>query len=174
MPTILGLCGSLRAQSSNLALLRAAEGQLPPGSSLTLFNGLASLPAFNPDQESAGAHALVRDWQAALRACDALLISTPEYAHGIPGALKNALDWVVGSGELVGKPVGVLTLAYGGPKPNFVQAQLVEVLRAMDARVPDAAVVNFSGSKQRLQPDGRGLDAAERAVLGELLAALGA
>ena len=90
-------------------LERAAE-LCPPGWTLTVYEGLAQLPAFDPDLDGAEGLPAVQDWRRALAGCGALLICTPEYAHGMPGSLKNALDWVVGSGELVDKPVGLVHL----------------------------------------------------------------
>ena len=96
------------------------------------------IPAFNPDLDAEGATppAPVAHWRAALAEADAVLISSPEYAHGIPGVLKNALDWVVGSGELVNKPVGVLSASSASA---FAHPQLVEVLTTMNAlMIPEA------------------------------------
>lgn len=139
MTHLLTVSGSLRAGSSNGALLAAAR-LAPADLTVTLFDGLADLPAFSPDVEASGPEPVaVTRWREALSAADAVLISSPEYAHGIPGALKNALDWVVGSGELVGKPVGLLCASSAS---QFAHPQLVEVLTVMSAAlVPDATVV---------------------------------
>src|SRR5690349_8500891 len=108
MARLLTVSGSLRAGSSNATLLTAATIVAPADVTIVSFDGLADLPAFNPDVEASGPEPVaVTRWREALVSADAVLISSPEYAHGIPGALKNALDWVVGSGELVGKPVGL-------------------------------------------------------------------
>jgi NAD(P)H-dependent FMN reductase len=108
---------------------------------VVLYEGLADLPAFNPDLDQPGA-ALplpVSDLRAHVSASDALLICTPEYAHGIPGSLKNLLDWLVGSVELPGKPV---TVVAASARSVHAQAQLAEVLRTMSARlVPNEGVV---------------------------------
>ncbi len=105
---LLGVSGSLRQQSFNTALLRSLAGLLPDEASLSVYSGLADLPLFNPDVEAQGTPESVARWQAALQAADGVVFSTPEYAHGVPGAFKNALDWVVGSGELVHKPILLL------------------------------------------------------------------
>jgi NAD(P)H-dependent FMN reductase len=143
---LLALCGSLRAASSNAELLRAAALLVPPGVDMAWFGGLEALPHFNPDQEDAG-HPAVRAWRDALAGAGGVLVCSPEYAHGIPGALKNALDWVVGTGEFVGKPVALLNAS---PRASHAQEQLREVLTTMDARVVVMAAVPVSG---------RGLDA---------------
>lgn len=93
---IVAVSGSLRAASVNTALLRAAIALAPAGVEVSLFGEAASLPHFNPDLEEA-TPVVVGRWQGLLLGCDAILIACPEYAHGVPGAFKNALDWVVGT-----------------------------------------------------------------------------
>jgi chromate reductase, NAD(P)H dehydrogenase (quinone) len=132
---ILGVSGSLRQHSSNTTALRAVGLLAPAGLELVLSDHLGALPHFNPDLEETSIPA-VSAWRAALLGADGALICTPEYAHGLPGALKNALDWCVGSGEFVGKPVAVLNIS---PASSFADESLREVLRTMDARVfPEA------------------------------------
>lgn len=138
---LLTVCGSLRSGSSNAALLDAAARLVPAGVVVSAYLRIADLPAFNPDLEEGNADlpAAAAHWRAALGAADAVLISSPEYAHGIPGALKNALDWAVGGSELVGKPVGLLSASAAS---RFAHPQLVEVLTTMSAVVvPEASVV---------------------------------
>lgn len=101
---ILAISGSLRASSSNTALLRAMKAFAATGVQFNIYEGIGGLPHFNPELEAALPLEVI-EYQRALKACDGLVICTPEYAHGMPGVLKNALDWVVGSGELVHKPV---------------------------------------------------------------------
>ena len=141
MHHVLTVSGSLRAGSSNATLLAAAARLAPAGVSVSAYDALATIPAFNPDLEEGPGpvpNAVVH-WRTALAAADAVLISSPEYAHGVPGVLKNALDWVVGSGELVGKPVGLLSASAAS---RFAHPQLVEILTVMSASlVPEATVV---------------------------------
>ena len=134
---LLALSGSLRAMSSNKAALRAAAALAPPNVEVSLYDGLAGLPHFNPDdEESPGA--AVRDLQARVAAADGLLISCPEYAHGVPGSFKNALDWLVGGSEIVYKPIALINTA---PRSTLAQAALVATLTAMSTRlVPEAFV----------------------------------
>ena len=104
---ILGVCGSLQARSGNLVLLKAAAALMPPGVEFVLFDGLRDLPPFNPDSEANGELESVRRWRLALEESDAVLIASPEYGFSMPGALKNAIDWVIGSGELERKVVAI-------------------------------------------------------------------
>lgn len=111
---ILAVCGSLQAASKNLLLLQTAVACAPPGVEIVIHDTIADLPHFNPDDEKSGAPASVVRWRNALAESDALLIATPEYAFSMPGSLKNAIDWVIGSGELEEKVVAV-TAAVPGP-----------------------------------------------------------
>jgi NAD(P)H-dependent FMN reductase len=106
---ILAVCGSLQSRSSNLELLRVAAAAAPRGVEVVRFEGLRDLPHFDPDLEAAGAPAPAPavEWRRAIAASDALLVACPEYGHSLPGVLKNAIDWVIGSGELERKIVAV-------------------------------------------------------------------
>lgn len=161
MRRILGLSGSLRAASCNSALLRAAADLAPPGVQLTLFTGLGELALFNPDVEHIETPVLA-DFRLALRAADAVVIASPEYAHGVTGVLKNALDWVVGSGEFDGKPVALLNAA---PRAQHAPASLREIITVMGARVVDAASLTVPLTNNRI-------DALEARVRPEVAAAL--
>jgi NAD(P)H-dependent FMN reductase len=112
---ILAVCGSLQRQSGNLALLEMAAASAPPGVEVVLFDGLRELPHFNPDLDATGAPDSVTRWRRALADSDAVLIASPEYGFSLPGALKNGIDWVIGSGELEGKVVAI-TAAVPGPE----------------------------------------------------------
>lgn len=127
----LALCGSLRAESVNLALLRAFANAAPPHVRVQMFDGLRDLPLFNPDKEETK-NAAVTAFQMALQNADAVVIACPEYAHGIPGAFKNALDWVVGTNEFDGKPTLLLCAS---ARPQHAPAQLAEVVRTMGGQV---------------------------------------
>jgi chromate reductase, NAD(P)H dehydrogenase (quinone) len=124
---LLAFCGSLRRLSMNAALLRAAARLAPPGISVEIFPGLSALPLFNPDLE-AHMPAPVLDMHAGIRGCDALLVASPEYAHGVSGVLKNALDWLVGFEEFVGKPVAIFNAS---PRSLHAAASLREILTTM-------------------------------------------
>jgi len=129
---VLAISGSLRRASSNTALVAAAARLAPDGVEVSIFPALAELPPFNPDLDDTDPPETVVGFRARLQACDALLISSPEYAHGVPGVLKNALDWVVGSGELMGKPIALVNAS---PRATRAWALLAETLTVMSARV---------------------------------------
>ena len=135
---ILGISGSLRAQSTTTAVLEAATQLAPPGIEIALWQGLSTIPPFNPDFDIDPPPEPIAGFRVALRASDAVMICSPEYAHGVSGVLKNALDWIVGSGELIDKPVALINAS---PYATFAYASLAETLRTMSAHlVPEACV----------------------------------
>src|ERR671934_569475 len=136
---ILGISGSLRADSHNTALLRAAAELLPPGVELELYEGLRDIPPYDQDQDDSGHHRpAVVALRQAIDQADAVLISTPEYNHSIPGVLKNALDWVsrpVATTVLKGKPVAVIGASTSLFGAVWAQAEARKVLGSIGARV---------------------------------------
>ena len=132
---ILALCGSLRARSLNMAILEAAKYAAPAGMEISIFRGIGGLPPFSPDLDyNLPEVAVAFRRQAA--AADALIIACPEYAGGIPGMFKNALDWLVGSEEFDSRPVALLNVS---PHAVEAEAALRLVLRTMSAPVVEAA-----------------------------------
>lgn len=129
---ILAISGSLRRASSNSALVGAAARLAPDTVVMSIYHGLAELPPFNPDLDGDSAPEAVTRFRATLEASDAVLISSPEYAHGVPGVVKNALDWVVGSGELIAKPIALINAS---ARANHAWASLAETLAVMSAHV---------------------------------------
>ena len=125
---ILAICGSLRRDSSNRRLLLSSG--LPD---VVLYEGLDSLPHFNPDLDVDEPPPAVRELRELLASADGWIISSPEYAHGVPGSLKNALDWLVSDGALIGKPIVLLNASAGGGE--HAQAQLAEILKTMSMNV---------------------------------------
>jgi len=142
---VLAIPGSLRASSSNAALLRAARSVTPAGTQVTLYDGLGGLPHFSTDLDVEPIPASVAALRAHVGAVDALAISSPEYAHGIPGSLKNALDWLVSTLPPIGKPVLLVSASPAGAV--HAHAQLLEVLRTMRMRVIDGGAHMFSRAK---------------------------
>jgi chromate reductase len=159
MSRLLAISGSLRSGSSNTAVIQAMAQLAPADVEVVIYAGLADLPPFNPDLDGAVSLPAVDALRFELQRADAVLISSPEYAHGVPGVLKNALDWVVGSGELIDKPVALVNVS---PRSTYAHAQLAETLKTMSARInPDASIT--------LTLSGRPADAA--AVLADRSAA---
>lgn len=148
---LLAICGSLRAHSSNGELLRALANAAAPDVAVEIYEGLATLPHFNPDLDQDGMvlPAPVQELRRKIAGADGLVISSPEYAHGVPGSLKNALDWLVSGPEMVYKPIALLNPS---PRSVHAQASIAETLRTMSTTLVDGACV-------ALPISGRGLDA---------------
>ncbi len=162
---VLAVSGSLRAASKNRALLEAAQLLAPHGVEIVLDWSLATLPHFNPDLDTLGGDpppAAAAAWRATVARADALLISSPEYAHGIPGVLKNALDWLVSSTDFPGTPVALLGAS---AMSAFAPSQLREILVTMNAHFVDEASVT-------IPVPGSGVDAATIVADPELSAKL--
>jgi NAD(P)H-dependent FMN reductase len=139
---LFAISGSLRRGSSNTAVLEATRLVAPPGVEVEVYDALGALPHFNPDLDPADGDVplppLAADLRARVGRADGVLLSTPEYAHGLPGSFKNALDWLVGAVEFPGKPVAILNTS---ARSVFAQAQLTEILATMSARlVPEASL----------------------------------
>ncbi len=129
----LALCGSLRAASINAALLRAFARCAPAGIELRQSPSLGALPLFNPDLE-ADLPSAVRALHVAVAAADGLVIASPEYAHGVSGTIKNALDWLVGFEPFIHKPTAVVNAS---PRAHHADGALRETLRTMSAGLVD-------------------------------------
>ena len=171
MNRILAISGSLRAKSSNTEVLRAAALLAPASARVTLFAGLGDLPPFNPDLDGEGATppAPVRALREQVAAADALLICSPEYAHGVPGVLKNALDWLVSGPEIPYKPIGLLAAS---SRSAHAQASLAETLRTMSTVLVPGASITVPLDGRRLDAAGIAADPALAALLRAALDAL--
>ena len=171
---ILAVAGSLRAASLNRGVLRAAHLLAPTGMSIQIYDALAALPPFNPDLDQDAPPAAVRHWRAALATADAILIASPEYAFGVPGVLKNALDWVVSSGEFVNKPTAVVTASSSSAGGDKANAALVQTLRVMTATIDDQAILTIAQAGKHFTPDGQPLQAESGNKLQAVLQVLSA
>jgi NAD(P)H-dependent FMN reductase len=132
---ILAISGSLQSQSSNSALVRHAAAHCGTGLEVQVFDQLAELPHFNPELDGEDPPAPVRTLRAMAGTADAILIASPEYAHEMPGSLKNALDWLASSGELYGKPAAFLCASPSQERGGFAREALQRTLEAEGARV---------------------------------------
>lgn len=177
---VLGISGSLRRDSHNRRLLRAAAALLPPGAEFVELDGLKAIPAFDEDDEHAPAAAVER-WREQIAGADALLFATPEYNSSIPGALKNAIDWAsrpFAASVLMNKPAAVIGTSTGMFGAVWAQAELRKTLAAAGARVLDGEVA-VGHAHTRFEADGtlndpnlvEQLDQVVRTVLDEISSA---
>ena len=165
---ILAVSGSLQARSSNTMLVELARSVAPPGVEVDVYESLADLPYFNPDLDRDGPPASLPDFRARVAGAYGVVIASPEYAHEMPGVLKNALDWLVGSGELYGKRVAVLC---GSPRPNggaHARDALERTLRAQGARIVVSTTVQVA--KDELDAPPERIADAVRDAIGALVA----
>jgi chromate reductase, NAD(P)H dehydrogenase (quinone) len=171
---VLGISGSLRRDSYNTKLLRAAEELLPSDVELEFYEGLKEIPPFDEDDDVYPAPASVAALRQAVAEADAVLISTPEYNASIPGQLKNALDWVsrpIATNTLRNKPVAVVGASTGAFGAVWSQAELRKVLATIGARVVEGDVA-VGHAPTRFDDDGYLVDGDLREQLAEVVDAL--
>jgi chromate reductase len=171
---ILAVSGSMRAESHNSALLRTAAEFLPDDVEIELFDGLRAVPPYDEDDDVEPAPEAVGQLRGAIAGADAILFSTPEYNHSIPGQLKNALDWAsrpLATSPLRNKPVAVVGASTGAFGAVWAQAELRKVLAATGARVVDAEVA-VGHAHERIGADGILADEPLSEQLAEVVADL--
>jgi len=171
---ILGVSGSLRADSHNTALLRCAARHLPEGVELEVWDGLRDVPPYDEDDDVDPAPQAVAAFRAALAGADAVLFSTPEYNSSIPGQLKNALDWASrphATNVLRNLPVAVVGASTGAFGAVWAQAELRKVLGAAGARVVDGEVI-LGHAHRKMDEDGILLDDEIREQLVDVISGL--
>lgn len=161
---ILAISGSLRAGSSNNIIIKIVAGMVSPDVEFTIYDGLAAIPAFDDTENKP-----VDDFRRLIREADGIFICTPEYAFGVPGALKNALDWTVSSGDFDKKPVALVTASSVGDKGH---ASLLHTLTALSANVAPDATLLISFVRAKLNDKGAIKDAATAEALRSVLDAL--
>lgn len=173
---VLAFAGSLRRDSYNRALLRAAIEVAPAGLTLELFD-LAAIPLYNADLEAAGEPEGVGAFRRALSGADAALIATPEYNHGVPGVTKNAIDWASrppGNAALNGKPVGVLGASPGLTGTARGQSQLRQAFEFTNSFAMLQPELLVFRAHEKFDADGRLTDQPTRRLLEQYLQAFAA
>lgn len=151
MTKFLAISGSLRAVSLNTEVLLACQKLAPEDMMITLYQGIADLPHFNPDLDGDQPPQTVQALRDLIGASDGLIISCPEYAHGIPGSFKNTLDWLVSSLEFPEKPVILINTS---PYSERITPLLSEVLSTMSARIVTEANLALALKGSKLDADG--------------------
>ena len=158
---ILAISGSLRQDSSNYRIINKVASLVPNNIELTIYKELGKLPHFDGEE----GYEIVDQWRKQIQDADGILICTPEYAFGVPGSLKNALDWTVSSGNFYEKPVALITASSVGDKGHV---SLLQTLTAITAKMNDDTklLIPFIRSKfnEKGEPDPSTLDAIEKVV----------
>jgi chromate reductase, NAD(P)H dehydrogenase (quinone) len=160
---VLAISGSLRANSSNATLLQYIQDRMPEDVECFIYKGLSALPHFD---DAAEVPITVGVWRKHLQDADAVLICSPEYAFGVPGSLKNAIDWTVGSGELVNKPLALITASTSGEKAHVAWLQ---IFTALSADIAEGAALNIPSIRTKLNAAGEITDAATAAAVETLV-----
>lgn len=163
----LAISGSLRAQSTNRSLLLALQQHAPADLEFEIYPDLSALPFFNPDHDTETPPESVRQFRHALKLAQVIVISTPEYAHGIPGVLKNALDWLVRDPDFAGKRIGLI---YGSAtEGSHAHQSLMEILKTMSAIVPDNGILSVPSVRTKIDSSGQVRDSKLRQDLQSML-----
>jgi chromate reductase, NAD(P)H dehydrogenase (quinone) len=171
---VLGISGSLRRDSYNTKLLRAAEELLPPYLEFELFAGLKAIPPYDEDDDVPPVPKAVAALRTAIEEADAVLFATPEYNSSVPGQLKNALDWIsrpLSTSPLRNKPVAVVGASSGAFGAVWSQAELRKVLGATGARVVDGEVA-VGHAQTKFDAEGRLVEQSLREQLDEVVRTL--
>jgi len=166
MKNILAISGSLRQGSSNHAILTYLGSIAPSHIDYKIYNDLAQIPPFDPGLDTDNPPKPVADLRKQLTEADGLIICTPEYAFGVPGSLKNMLDWLVSSSTLVYKPVALITASLGG---EYAHASLLLTLGALTAKLSDETNLLIQFVRSKVDKDGNITDAETIEKLKHLL-----
>jgi chromate reductase, NAD(P)H dehydrogenase (quinone) len=155
--TIFAISGSLRAGSSNHHVLRFLQKLAPSKITFTIYDNLAQIPPFDPGLDNESPPQAIGELRGFIKHADGIIICTPEYAYGVPGQLKNALDWTVSSGSLVDKPLALITASTGGENAH---AALLLILGALSANVLKDATLLIPFVRSKMDGQGNITDEA--------------
>ena len=166
---ILAISGSTRLSSSNLLLIKAVIDLSADDLDIKIFQGLSEIPHFNPDLDKDNPPDNVIEFRRQLKEADGILICTPEYAMGVPGTLKNAIDWTVSSGEFSHKPVALITASSVGQKGHL---SLLETLKVIEADIPEESRLLIPFIQTKINSEGKITDVEILAQVKELISSL--
>ena len=168
MKNILAICGSLRAKSTNLSIIENVAAMSANSLNISLYQGLSDVPAFNPDLDTDDSvpPAEVADLRSRIKESDGVLICTPEYVFAVPGALKNAIDWMVSSAAFVNKPTALITASGLGEKAHET---LLLTLQTLEAKIGEKAALHVPYVRTKVNAEGVVSDAATVEALKELI-----
>ena len=169
---MLAITGSTRSASMNTALCRTAAACAPTGVEVTVYEGLARLPHFDPNDDHEPLPPAVAGLRAAIEAADAVLFCTPEYAGALPGSMKNLLDWTVGATVMTGKPVAWVNVSPDARRGSGALAELATVLGYVQATVVKQACTHVPITRESIDADGVVTDPATLAAINGVLSAL--
>jgi chromate reductase len=171
--SVIGIAGSLRTGSFNMALLRAAAELVPIGMTIEIA-GIDSIPLYNADVDALGTPAVVQELKDKIRAADALLIATPEYNYSVPGVLKNAIDWISRNPDppLTGKPTAIMGASVGVLGTVRAQYHLRQIGVFTNMLILNRPEVFVGRAQEKFDASGKLIDEPTRKIIGDLLIAL--
>jgi chromate reductase, NAD(P)H dehydrogenase (quinone) len=169
MIKILAISGSLRSSSSNTNILRLLVNLVDKDTEIHIYTGIDNLPHFNPEIDDDRELLAVQDWRSQLKQANGIIFCTPEYAHGVPGVLKNALDWIVSSGEFMHKPTAVISASPSPDGGERANASLVQTLTMMMAEISEGAILCVPAVSAKLNKQGELIDSETEISLRSLL-----
>ncbi len=164
---VVAICGSTRQNSINHSLINAIADLAVASLDITVFDGIVNLPQFNPDNDGDKVADKVSGFRQQLNSAEGIIICTPEYAHGVPGALKNAIDWTISSSQFPHKPTMLITASTGG---NYGHKALLETLKAIEAKNIDNLQMVISFAKTKISMDNKITDDQTLADVKKLIA----
>ncbi|MEP7268435.1 MAG: NADPH-dependent FMN reductase [Saprospiraceae bacterium] len=164
---VLAISGSTRQNSINHSLIKAIAELSATSLEITIFEGIANLPQFNPDNDGDNVAKEVADFRQQLDSAEGIIICTPEYAHGVPGTLKNAIDWTISSSSFPQKPTMLITASIGG---HYGHKALMETLKAIEAKNIDNLQMVIPFVKTKISMDNKITDANTFAEVKTLIA----
>lgn len=165
-PKILAISGSIRKTSSNLSLIKEICTMSADLWKIEIYEGLSLVPHFNPDNDDDTPPTAVVDFRNKLRQADGILICTPEYALGVPGTLKNAIDWTVSSMEFSKKPVALITAGSSGERAH---SALLSTLLIIESKLTKNTQLVISSFKSKIRADGKVVHEETLSKLGKLI-----
>jgi len=164
---VIAICGSTRQNSINHSLIKAIADLSSATLDVSLFDSIANLPQFNPDNDGDHVAMEVADFRQQLNNAEGIIICTPEYAHGVPGALKNAIDWTISSSQFPHKPTMLITASTGG---NYGHKALMATLKAIEAKNIDQLQMVIPFVKTKISVDNKITDEKTLAEIKLLIA----
>ncbi|MFY4777272.1 NADPH-dependent FMN reductase [Metabacillus sp. RGM 3146] len=169
---ILAISGSLRKNSSNTTILLALSKISPLETDFHFYEGLENLPHFNPEIDTEEPPDSVSNFRKQLKEADGVIICTPEYARGVPGVLKNALDWAVSSGEFMNKPVAVISASSHSSGGEKAHESIMLTLEMIQAKIPEESTLRIGAAGTKISKNAEIIDAFTKKELENVLHSL--
>ncbi|MES2560092.1 MAG: NADPH-dependent FMN reductase [Bacteroidota bacterium] len=169
MKKVLAICGSISNTSANYALLKTIHSMAKDQFEIDIYDGLSSLPYFEPNPENENIHASVVEFRNKIREADGILICTPEYVFSLPGILKNALEWTVSTTVFTDKPASLITASSSG---KVAHESLLLVMKTLGVKTTDKTCLHIQSIKSKMTKEGDIVDNATVEHLGQLIDAL--